>query len=114
MALDIVRLYVTHLSEFFSLSDMAVAASPSSISVSGATIPSFVPMSCNSLTAAHYLTATLAEMQECVNETIAMDVSGDANSNVKNLLESARWKFEEALSAVWVRGKFAYCRFSVS
>ena len=59
----------------------------------------------HALTSAYYLTRVLAEIQECVNEVVSMDISPDASSGMKGLLESARWRFEGALTNVWLRGK---------
>ena len=70
----------------------------------GPSVPPFVPKSSNSLTAAYYLTRILSEIQDCVNEVIAMDISTDATSGMKSLLESTRWSFEGALTSVWLRG----------
>ncbi len=69
MAADVVRLYISLISQFFTLSDMAVS-SPSELSsassgVSGADFPPFMPQSSNALTTAHYLTRILAEIREC-------------------------------------------------
>lgn len=103
MASDVIRLYISLISQFFTLSDMAVISSESG---QGTTVPPFVPQSSNSLTTAYYLTRILSEIQDCVNEVLAMDISPDANSGMKSLLESTRWRFEGALTSVWLRGLF--------
>lgn len=101
MASDVIRLYISLISQFFTLSDMAVISSESA---QGITVPPFVPQSSNSLTTAYYLTRILSEIQECVHEVLTMDISLDANSGMKSLLESTRWRFEGALTSVWLRG----------
>lgn len=110
MASDIVRLYVALLSQFFTLSDAAVSSPRNDASSSGGAaavaLPSFMPRRAHSLASAHYLTRVLSEIQECVNETIIMDISPDASSGLKSLLDSARWRFEGAIIAVWLRGMF--------
>ncbi|KAI5120615.1 hypothetical protein M0805_008091 [Coniferiporia weirii] len=106
MASDITRLYISLLSQFFTLSDIAVSSPIAGDGSSGgvnATFPPFVPQRAHALTTAHYLTRILAEMQECVNEIMTMDVSADVNAGLKSLLESARWRFEGALTNVWLR-----------
>jgi exocyst complex component 2 len=100
MVLDMVRSYIALLSEFFSLSDMAAA----SASKSGV-LPTFLPFGSDTLTTSHYLIRILGEITECVNELQGMDVSGDTNSSLRDLLETATWKFEETLCATWSRGK---------
>lgn len=102
MILKVVQEYITLLSEFFRLSDMA-ASSPSQI-VSDV-LPAFLPAGSDSLTTSHYLIKLLAEMTDCVNEVVAMDVSPEVTASLHTLLETARWKFEEALCEVWLRGE---------
>ena len=67
-------------------------------------IPAFVPETSNALTTAHYLTRVLGEIQEGINELLSMEVSGEASSGLESLLESARWRFLDALTSVWLRG----------
>lgn len=101
MILKIVQQYMTLLSEFFTLSDMAASSARQNTSDM---LPSFVPRGSDSLTTSHYLVKLLAEMTDCVNEVVAMEVSPEATTGLKTLLETARWKFEEALCKVWLRG----------
>lgn len=102
MVLRVVQQYIALLSEFFTLSDMA-ASSPSQITSEG--LPAFLPAGSDSLTTTHYLIKLLAEMTDCVNEVVAMEVSPDATTGLHTLLETARWKFEETLCEVWLRGE---------
>lgn len=102
MVLDIVRSYIALLSEFFTLSDMATSTN----STKPGSIPRFVPAGSDSLTTSFYLTRLLHEILECINEVTAMEVSADANAGLKALLETATWKFEEALCRTWYRGMF--------
>ncbi|CAL1708863.1 unnamed protein product [Somion occarium] len=100
MALDIVKLYISLLSEFFLFSDMAVMTPPTS---SSNTTPPLLPRDSNSLTTAHHLMKILGEIQESVSEINGMEISNDASSSLKSLLESARWKFEDILIHAWLR-----------
>lgn len=97
MALDIVRLYVSLLSEFFVLSDIAMT--PSMIASSFAPL---LPGDSNTLTTAHYLMKILTEIQDNVNEINSMEISSE--SSLDDLLESAKWGFEDVLTHTWVRG----------
>ncbi|EIW55516.1 uncharacterized protein TRAVEDRAFT_73389 [Trametes versicolor FP-101664 SS1] len=97
MALDIIKLYITLLSEFFLFSDMAV------MSPGRNTTPPLFPKCSNSLTTAHHLMKLLGEIQDSVNDVAGMDISGEATSSLKSLLESAKWKFADILVNDWLR-----------
>ena len=105
MALDIVKLYISLISDFFKLSDMAVMASPSS----DPSTPPLLPVDSHSLSIAHYLLKLLSELQESVSELNGMEISSEVSSSLKNLLESARWRFTDVLVSAWLRGKFPLC-----
>nr|GAT42751.1 predicted protein [Mycena chlorophos] len=100
MALDIVKLYISLLSQFFQLSDMAVMRSPSEM---GPSSNQNLPNNSNSLCTSHYLMKILGEVQETVNELNGMEISNDVTSGVKSLLESAKWRFEDLLVTDWLR-----------
>lgn len=103
MALDIIKLYISLISEFFLLSDKAVT-SPTLNNAN--TTPPLLPKNSNSLTAAHYLTRILGEVQETVNEIAALEISSEVSANTKGFLESTRWKFEDILIHTWLRGDY--------
>ena len=98
MALDVIKLYVSLLSEFFVFSDMAVMTPPTEGNLQ------LLPDDTNSLTTAHYLMKILTEIQDNVNEVNSMEISGDMSSSLKGLLESAKWGFEDVLTHAWVKG----------
>lgn len=100
MALDIVKLYISLISEFFTLSDMAVMASPNA---NNAPI-SNLPHDSHSLSTAHYLMKILGEIQETVNELNALEISPEVSSSLRSLLDSAKWRFEDVLVNAWTRG----------
>lgn len=110
MAFDIIKLYISILSEFFLLSDKAVT-SPASAS---AKPPPLFPLDSNVLTTAHYLMKVLGEIQENVNEVNLMEINTGSNNEVgailKELVESVRWKFEDVLITAWLRGRSNFCR----
>ncbi|KAJ8087260.1 Exocyst complex component S5 [Marasmius tenuissimus] len=99
MAHDIVKLYVALISEFFTLSDMAVMASPNTASP----VSSLVPVNTTSFTTSHYLMKILGEVQECINELNSMDISSEVSSSLRSLLESVKWRFEDILINTWLR-----------
>ncbi|KIJ14534.1 hypothetical protein PAXINDRAFT_100026 [Paxillus involutus ATCC 200175] len=98
MAVDIVKLYVSLVSEFFNLSDMVIMQrngdGPS---------PPLLPRQSNSLTTAYYLTKILIEFQDCVNEVTGMEIVAEASSSLRNLMENARWGFGDVLVHAWLR-----------
>jgi len=104
MALDIVKLYISLLSEFFALSDLVVMSSPGG---SNNNQPPLLPTDSNSLATAQYLIRILGEVQDGVNELNGMEISNEAVSGLKNLLESIRWRFEDVLIHAWLRGELA-------
>ena len=110
MTQDIVTLYVSLLSQFFSLSSSTHAPPPLPGATSASdpnavvTLPPFVPPSSNAPTICHWLLKTLGEMSDCVNEVAALELAGEASNSLKELLASTRWRFEEAICAAWVRG----------
>lgn len=99
MALDILKIYVSLLSEYFSLSDAVVMQRSGSDSP-----PKSLPKHSNSLTTAHFLLKILIEIQDCASEVTAMDIVSEAASNLRNLVESIRWKFGDILVRAWLRG----------
>lgn len=99
MALEIVRLYIALLSEFFSLSDKAVSPN-----INSTDLPHFVPQHSNSITAAFHASRILSEIGECVADTTTAELAGDATSGLKSLQESARWRFEVAVCDLWLEG----------
>ncbi|KAF7430424.1 hypothetical protein PC9H_006131 [Pleurotus ostreatus] len=100
MALDIVKLYVSLVSEFFKLSDMAIMASPGR---ANEPLPALLPQNSNSLTTVHFLMKILNEIQETVNDLTALDISTDSASSLRSLLDSTKWRFEDILIATWLR-----------
>ncbi|KDR72595.1 hypothetical protein GALMADRAFT_252744 [Galerina marginata CBS 339.88] len=98
MALDIVKLYISLISEFFKLSDVAVMTS---LGGSYNTTPPLIPKNTHSACNAHYLLKISADIQETVNELNGLEISQD--SGLKGLLESVKWRFEDILIDSWLR-----------
>lgn len=105
MALEIVKLYISLISDFFALSDMAVVV-PVASPANPINLPAFIPPGSNSLVTSYYLGKLLAEIMDCVNDITAIELSDEANIELKNLVESSKWKFEDSFCAVWLRGRY--------
>jgi exocyst complex component 2 len=95
MALDIIKLYISLLSEFFILNDVLSNSSTT-------TSPLHLPSHSNSLTTAHWLVKVLGEVQDCVTEISALELG--ESGLLKGLVESVRWRFEDVLVRSWMRG----------
>ncbi|TFY53460.1 hypothetical protein EVJ58_g9441 [Rhodofomes roseus] len=100
MALDIVKLYISLLSEFFMFSDSRVSSPPNTVAEA---TPPLLPRDSNSLTTAHQLMRVIGEIQDSVNDVNGMEIANEASSSLKGLLESARWKFEDIVIHGWLR-----------
>jgi exocyst complex component 2 len=111
MALDIAKLYISLLSGFFTLSDMAVMLS--SAAQNDSSLPPLLPAYSSSFTTAHWLTKILGEVQEAVGEVNGMDISNEVEKGSKALIESMRWRFEDILINAWVRGWLAVFEHSL-
>ncbi|KAF8970220.1 exocyst complex component Sec5-domain-containing protein [Flammula alnicola] len=98
MALDVVKLYISLISQFFKLSDVSVMSLPGG---SYNTPPPLLPENAHSLCTAYYLLKILTDVQETIAELNGMEVSQD--TGLKSLLESVRWRFEDILINTWLR-----------
>ncbi|GJN92256.1 hypothetical protein Rhopal_005286-T1 [Rhodotorula paludigena] len=108
MTQDIVTLYVSLLSQFFTLSSTTSSSPPQNRSNNpddlNATppMPDFVPPVSNATTNCHWLLRVLNELMECVSELGALELAGEATQTLKELVASTRWRFEEAICSGWV------------
>ena len=100
MALEIVKLYISLISQGFMLSDVVIMTSNATDSR-----PPLLSAKSHSLSTAYYLQRILGEVQECVNDVKSLDISSEINQSLKSLLESIRSKFEDVLTSHWLRGK---------
>lgn len=103
MAIDIVKLFITLISEFFKLSDVSHMANNNN---RDNITPSLLPTHSNSFTTVQFLMKILGEIQDGVNEVNGMEISGEVTSGLRSLLESVRWRFEDVLTHAWLRGKY--------
>ncbi|KAK8850389.1 hypothetical protein IAR55_004307 [Kwoniella newhampshirensis] len=103
MAFEILRLYNTSLSQFFTLSDVAIAEAAIRKEGEDLPMPPFVPAGTSVITASYFGEKLVDEVAECAGELLGMDVGGDAGNGLKSLLDSLRWRFEEVISVTWAR-----------
>ena len=103
MAADIIKVYITLISEFFKLSDVSLMANNDN---RDNVTPPLLPIHSNSFTTVQFLMKILGEIQDCVNEANGMEISVEVTSGLKSLLESVRWRFEDILTRAWLRGKY--------
>lgn len=100
MALDVVKLYISLLSDFFTVSDVTVMMSSRTPM---SPLP-LLPVQTNVYITGHYLSKVLTEVQDLVTEVIGMDISNDAEKGLKSLLNGMQWRFVDTLISAWSRG----------
>lgn len=109
MASDIVKQYIVTLSQFFTLSDIALVATPSSASPNmGTVVPGFVPAGTTVLAAVYFAERMANELSECATELMAIDVGKETTQSTKGMLDSLRWRMLEVVGATWARGEVLY------
>ncbi|EJT99244.1 hypothetical protein DACRYDRAFT_96078 [Dacryopinax primogenitus] len=96
MSLELTRLYVSLVSQHFSLSD------PNSSPLASSTFH-FLPPATNSLTSAQYLEKLLGELNDCVGDVVGLEMGGggEAGEGLKGLVETARWRYVDVLCDAW-------------
>jgi len=100
MALDIVKLYISVVAEFFMFSDVEITSPTGS-----GNRPPVLPNASNSITMAHFLIKLLGEVQDTISEVSALEISSEVSTNTKSFLESVRRGFQETLTQAWKRGR---------
>jgi exocyst complex component 2 len=108
MALEISKVYISILSEFFNLSDVAVMIT----SQGPNTPPPLLPSFSNVLTTGHHLMKILGEMQDTVNEVNAIEIANEDASGLGALMECTRWRFVDVLIMAWLRGKLFWITYN--
>ncbi|RXK41720.1 hypothetical protein M231_00955 [Tremella mesenterica] len=103
MASEIIKLYTSLLSQFFTLSDVAVAESNRKKSDINPLIPSFVPLSTSVITACFFGEKLVEEVAECTGELAAVDVGSESSNALRGMLDSLRWRMLEVISSTWTR-----------
>ncbi|KAK6906719.1 hypothetical protein I203_100706 [Kwoniella mangroviensis CBS 8507] len=107
MAMEIIKLYINTISQFFTLSDISLSDSSKSPSGSASDdnfqMPGFVPEHSTSMTSCYFAEKILEEINDCSMELLNVDVGNEARSGLRGLLDSARWRFVQVASATWAR-----------
>lgn len=105
MALEIIKLYISTLSQFFTLSDVAIAEAAIREDGEDPPIPPFVPAGTTVIAACYFSERLLEDLAECAGELMVVDVGSEAGQGLRSTLDSLRWRFEEVIAATWARGK---------
>jgi exocyst complex component 2 len=105
MTLEILNLYISLLSSFFTLSTPGGGGGGSKKEEEEPDgLPSFVPPIANSTTNCHYVLKILNELQDCANELGALELTGEAMTSLKELIQMTKSRFEQVICSGWVRG----------
>lgn len=107
MALEIIKLYISTLSQFFTLSDVAIAEAAIRKDGEDPPIPAFVPSATTVIAACYFAEKLVEEVTECASELIAVDIGNEAGQGLRAMLDWLRWRFEEVIAATWARGRRA-------
>ncbi|KAF9525391.1 exocyst complex component Sec5-domain-containing protein [Crepidotus variabilis] len=129
MAIEVIQLYISLISQIFILSDISLMSSPSA----STSMTSFqqqqtgsqytnsmthslplIPISSPSFCTAYYVQKILAEVGECVSDLLGLDLApssvplpGGGGSGIsqglKSLLESLKWRMTDILTRDWLR-----------
>lgn len=103
--MEIIRLYISSLSAFFTLSDAGLADVPRKDTSAELRIPPFVPAGTTVLTASFFAERLVEEVSECVGELGIVDIGSDAVNTSRQLVENLRWRMEEVICAIWAKGE---------
>ena len=103
MAMEIVELYISHLSTFFGLSDPSLDA-PRKQNEEARPLPSFVPLGTTVLTACHFGEKLVLEVYDGITDLMGVNVGGESGSGLKSMLEALRSRFQGIISTSWARG----------
>jgi exocyst complex component 2 len=101
MALEVIKLYISLLSTFFTLSDPSI---PSKAKSGEESVPGFVPPGTTVLAACHFAEKLVDDVNEGIGELMNVDIGSEAGNGLKNMLDSLKWRMQEVISALWARG----------
>lgn len=109
MALEVVKLYISLLSTFFTLSDVSISESSRSKSQGeNMPVPSFVPSGTTVLSACHFGEKLVEDVNEGIGELMGVDIGSEAGNGLRNMLDSLKWRLQEVVTALWARGMFIH------
>lgn len=103
--MEIVQLYITHLSTFFSLSDPSLDV-PQKQGDEARPLPGFIPPGTTVLTACHFGEKLVEEVYEGITDLMGVDIGGESGTGLKGMLQALRNRFQVTISACWARGMF--------
>ena len=117
MAKEIVNLYASLISGHFTLNEDFTTLQKSTDaqengndvidknSAPDVKLFPFVPPNANCVTASFYLTRITIELGKCVNDINTINLAGETFSELKVLMENAKWRFVEILCERWTKGE---------
>ena len=100
MALEVIKLYISLLSTFFTFSDPSIPPKASE------EVPSFVPPGTTVLAACHFAEKLVEDVNEGIGELMGVDIGQEAGNGLRNMLDSLKWRMQEVISVLWARGTF--------
>lgn len=103
--MEIIKLYTSSLSQFFTLSDVAIAEAAIRKEGDDLPIPPFVPPSSTVVASCHFAERLVEEVADCISDLNAVDIGSEAGVNLRNMMDSVRWRLEEVIAATWARGR---------
>jgi exocyst complex component 2 len=112
MALEVIKLYISLLSTFFTLSDVSISSSTRNQG-EDSPIPSFVPPETTVLSACHFGEKLVDDVNEGIGELMSVDIGSEAGNGLRNMLDSLKWRLQEVVTVLWARGTSILLRVEV-
>ncbi|CDH55023.1 exocyst complex component sec5 [Lichtheimia corymbifera JMRC:FSU:9682] len=103
MSRNIVDLYASLISDYFSLNEPSLPVQQNADGTETVIMPGFLPVNASSIHVSEYLTRIISDLAHCVNDISAIHLAGEAFSGLTGLMEKARWKFVEVICKCWER-----------
>ena len=97
-------MYTTTLSQFFTLSDLAIAESTPRKEGEELPIPPFTPEGTTVICACHYAEKIIEEVDDFAADVMSVDIGSEAIASLRGMLDSLRWRLEEVIASTWARG----------
>lgn len=99
---DTIGQYATMISEYFSLHQCQLQIKQT-MNGDKCAMPSFVPISANSIYTCEYLTLIIGDLTNCVNNINTTNLAVEAILGLTDLMEKARSNFVDVLCRRWER-----------
>ena len=104
MASGIIGSYVSLLSQAL-IQQNSLVQSVDGSNPTAQTLPSLFPRNSHSLATAYHLQRIFNEIQDCVTELAALNISDEVSAQLKAFIAALRWSFMDALTQNWVQGQ---------